>query len=446
MMRFVKGLLVLAVGGVFMVGCQTDTSLEDRDTELRRLIASQSPTGSIEGMILPDSRDYAAIPQDPRNPITDEKVELGKLLFHETGIAVDPLRPENSLTYSCASCHHAAAGFQAGTVQGIGEGGIGFGASGEGRIADLATVDHDVQPVKSPTILNVAFQENMLWNGQFGATGVNVGTEEQWTVGTPKALNHLGYQGVEIQAIAGLGVHRLNADNDFIRSSEYRLLFEQAFPDIEADRRYTAEFVGLAIAAYERTVMANESRWQKYLRGNTFALDEVEKFGAELFFSKAECSGCHNGPALSAMEFKAIGMADLVDCPEPTLKTTADNVENLGRGGFTQREDELYQYKVPTIYNLKDSPFYGHGSSLRSIKAVIEYKNKAIPEKAETIDYLDNRFRPLGLTAEEVDALTRFVRDALYDSDLDRYLPDRLPSGLCFPNNDKLSKDDLGCS
>jgi cytochrome c peroxidase len=251
---------------------------------------------------------------------------------------------------------------------------------------------------------------------------------------------------VEIQAIAGLGVHRLNADNDFIRSSEYRLLFEQAFPDIEADRRYTAEFVGLAIAAYERTVMANESRWQKYLRGNTFALDEVEKFGAELFFSKAECSGCHNGPALSAMEFKAIGMADLVDCPEPTLKTTADNVENLGRGGFTQREDELYQYKVPTIYNLKDSPFYGHGSSLRSIKAVIEYKNKAIPEKAETIDYLDNRFRPLGLTAEEVDALTRFVRDALYDSDLDRYLPDRLPSGLCFPNNDKLSKDDLGCS
>lgn len=444
-MSFIRVFVVVFCSSLILASCAEDVPVGDRDAELRSLLASQSPTGSISGLILPDSRDYSAIPQDPRNPITDAKVELGRLLFHETGIAVDPLQPENALTYSCASCHHAAAGFQAGTIQGIGEGGLGFGVRGEGRVADLATVDHDVQAARSPTILNVAFQENMLWNGQFGATGVNEGTEAQWTPDTPKELNHLGYQGVETQAIAGLAVHRLNADNDFIRSSEYRQLFERAFPTLPEDQRYTHEFVGLAIAAYERTVMANESRWQKYLRGNTYALDDVEKLGAELFFSKAECYTCHNGPALSAMEFTAIGLADLVDCPEPTLKTNADNVENLGRGGFTKRDEDLYRYKVPTIYNLKDSPFYGHGSSLRSVKDVIEYKNAAVPQKVETVDYLDNRFRPLNLSAQEVDALTRFVEDALHDSHLDRFLPNRLPSDLCFPNNDLDSREDLGC-
>lgn len=444
-MNFIRIFVVVFCSSLILASCAEDVPVGDRDAELRSLLASQSPTGSIAGLILPDSRDYSAIPQDPLNPITDAKVELGRLLFHETGIAVDPLLPENALTYSCASCHHAAAGFQAGTIQGIGEGGLGFGVRGEGRVADLATVDHDVQAARSPTILNVAFQENMLWNGQFGATGVNEGTEAQWTPDTPKELNHLGYQGVETQAIAGLAVHRLNADNDFIRSSEYRQLFERAFPALPEDQRYTHEFVGLAIAAYERTVMANESRWQKYLRGNTYALDDVEKLGAELFFSKAECYTCHNGPALSAMEFTAIGLADLIDCPEPTLKTNVDNVENLGRGGFTKRDEDLYQYKVPTIYNLMDSPFYGHGSSLRSIKDVIEYKNAAVPQKAETVDYLDNRFRPLNLSAVEVDALTRFVEDALYDSDLDRFLPNALPSDLCFPNNDLDSREDLGC-
>ena len=59
----------------------------------------------------------------------------------------------------------------------------------------------------------------MLWNGQFGATGPNEGTEASWGEGTPKFNNHLGYQGIETQAIAGLTVHRMGIDMDFVSST-----------------------------------------------------------------------------------------------------------------------------------------------------------------------------------------------------------------------------------
>jgi cytochrome c peroxidase len=71
-------------------------------------------------------------------------------------------------TYSCASCHHVDAGFQSGLKQGIGEGGLGFGVHGEGRIKNAMYPESelDVQPIRTPTTLNVAYQEVMLWNGQ----------------------------------------------------------------------------------------------------------------------------------------------------------------------------------------------------------------------------------------------------------------------------------------
>ena len=106
-------------------------------------------------------------------------------------------------------------------------------------------------------------------------------------------------------------------------------------------------------------------------------MTDQEKRGALLFFSKGRCSNCHNGPSLSKMEFHALGMKDLIDCPEETFKTPADDPAYLGRGGFTGEEADMYKFKVPQLYNLVDSPFFGHGSSMRSVKEVIEYKNNA---------------------------------------------------------------------
>lgn len=187
--------------------------------------------GSKQALILPLSDDYSSIPSDINNPLTPEKIALGRLLFHETGLATVPVYEDAANTYSCASCHHADAGFQSGVKQGIGEGGIGFGISGEGRHKNsmYQEADLDVQPIRSPTILNVAYQDVMLWNGQFGGKGTNEGTNTNWTPGTPKEHNNLGFEGVEIQAVAGMGVHRLDIDLTFITNSSYKALLTQLF-------------------------------------------------------------------------------------------------------------------------------------------------------------------------------------------------------------------------
>ncbi|MCB9310935.1 MAG: cytochrome-c peroxidase [Lewinellaceae bacterium] len=441
---------IIGVLALFLASCQNDTIVtpdqENLDVTLTKILDGASPTGDLNYFKMPDAQDFSKIPQDPKNPLTKEKVALGAFLFHETAISLDAKEPTEMGKFSCSSCHHVDAGFQAGTFQGIGEGGSGFGNRGEGRSPHSPDATIDVQPLRSPSAMNGAYQPNQLWNGQFGATHLNEGTSAQWTVGTPIETNNLGYEGLEIQAIAGLGVHRMKIDGNIINIAYYKSLFDDAFPDVPESIRYTREFAGLAIAAYERTILSNKAPFQQYLRGQKSAMTDDEKKGAILFFSKANCNQCHTGPALNSMQFNAIGMDDLFKCPEPVINTKAGDPANLGRGSFTKNPADNYKFKVPQLYNLLDSPFYGHGSSLRSIRSVIEYKNKAIPQNSDVpTSQLDKHFVPLGLTNEEVTAIEKFISRGLYDSDLRRYVPTRLPSGQCFPNNDLQSKIDTDC-
>nr|WP_321243143.1 cytochrome c peroxidase [uncultured Psychroserpens sp.] len=401
--------------------------------------------GSKEALIQPLSTDFNLIPNDPNNQMTSAKVELGKLLFHETGIATNPNMEESMEMYSCASCHHAKAGFQSGILQGIGEGGNGFGINGEGRFKNAlyAESDLDIQPIRTPSVLNVAYQDVMLWNGQFGGTGTNQGTEANWTAGTPKEANNLGFEGVETQAIAGLDVHRLRIDEDFVINSAYKDLFDQAFPNVDESQRYTKLNGALAIAAYERTLLPNEAPFQQWLNGNSSAMNEQETEGALLFFDDAQCFSCHSGPALNGMDFHALGMKDLAG---DDVLTVIDDATKRGRGGFTNNPEDDYKFKTPQLYNLKDVTFYGHGGSFQSIEDVIRYKNNALKENQEVpTGQMSPMFTSLNLTDDDIDAITAFLENALYDSNLQRYVPEELPTGYCFPNADPMSSQDMGC-
>ena len=176
-------------------------------------------------------------------------------------------------------------------------------------------------------------------------------------------------------------------------------------------------------------------------------MSDQEKEGAILFFGKAGCANCHNGPNLANMEFHAQGMKDLFETNELTYGADANSDANLGRYSFTKEEADKYKFKVPQLYNLADSPFYGHGSSFRSIRDVVAYKNAGIKENPNVPDeQLPEDFRPLGLTESEIDAITAFIEGGLRDPNLLRYQPLSIRSGNCFPNNDQMSKDDLGCN
>jgi cytochrome c peroxidase len=453
MWKVIKIIFIILSGFIF--SCNTNDGIESSnllDQELEGLLLENSENQSLDYYKFPSENDLHKIPQDPKNPLNAAKIELGKLLFHETGIGQIPKVKAGFQTYSCASCHHVKAGFQACVPQGIGEGGVGFGIQGEKRNVDpnYKFNQIDVQPIRTPSTLNIAYQTNILWNGQFGASHLNKNTQRSWLKGTPRETNHLGFEGTETQAIAGMGVHRLLIDKIFITKFPiYRNLYLKAFDAESLDNPKQLNInAALAIAAYERTLLANKAPFQQWLSGNKNAMSEKEKKGAVLFFGKANCVSCHNGPSLAKMEFHALGMNDLQNgnYGDNIVANISDGqAEHKGRGGFTSNSADLFKFKVPQLYNLIDSPFYGHGASFGSILEILKYKNEAKPQNAKVNpEMISLGFKPLNLSDEELTQLEAFIKNGLYDKSLHRYVPAKLPSGLAFPNNDKKSRIDLG--
>jgi len=423
-----------------------------KDFQLLATILDAMGEQGYDYLKMPDPEDFGAIPQDPNNPLTVDKVKLGRMLFHETALGSQSVNAQGMGTFSCASCHHAAAGFQAGVQQGLGDGGVGFGIRGEGRVINSLYDPEEIdrQPMRSPTAMNGAFTPVTLWNGQFGAAGPNVGTESNWTEGTPIATNFLGYLGLETQAIAGLTVHRMAPNAAFFEAlPDYLPLFDSAFPDFPLDQRYSVETAGLAIAAYERTIMGYEAPFQQWLRGEHTAMTENQKDGAIVFFGAAECGTCHNGPGLTDGGFHVLGMPDMpgieaLDAGDQNYGLSGTSLA-LGRGGFTGLEGDKHAFKTPQLYNLKDSEFYGHGGTFYSLADVIQYKLQGEAGKSEASGYLSDEFQAIELTSEQRHDLHEFLENGLHDAHLDRYLPNDVLSGNCFPNNDLQSCVDLGC-
>lgn len=437
--------ILLIIVTSFLYSCFTEG--DNLDTDLRFAINTAENSRGLTSFILPDSKSLKSIPQDPKNPLTAEKVALGKMLFHESAFSTIGNFEEFRQTYSCATCHHVDAGFKAGILQSIGDGGIGYGIAGEGRkpafTIELSKID--APPLNAPSALNVAYQTNLLWNGQFGATNLNIGTEDLWPEDGPVAMNRLGYEGVETQAIAGIKVHRMEYSQQAIEQNGYKAAFDSAFPGKSPESKYSDQGAGLAIAAYERTLLTHQSPFQLWLRGNNDALTDQQKQGAILFFTKGQCVSCHYGPNLASMEFYALGMNDFD--PMQVMNFDKNDPLTLGRASFTKKSEDEYKFKVPQLYNLKNNPFYGHGGSFNTIREIIAYKNNAIPQKSGIKQsQLAEEFVPLQLSEEEIDKLTDFIENALFDSNLDRFVPDRVLSDLCIPNNDYLSKMDLGCN
>jgi cytochrome c peroxidase len=436
---------------LFMLpGCVNDTiDVEALDRELTQSIRLSSPTGSENYYLIPSHFELDRLPQDPKNPLTSEKVDLGSFLFFETGLGVVPVKEEGMQTYSCSSCHVPSADFKPGRKQGIGEGGFGFGIKGESRVkhGSYEEKDMDVQGIRPLSVLNVAFSaKNTLWNGAFGSTGANEGTEDIWGVHDALTeINHLGYEGLETQNIEGLNIHRMLMTRAVAENLGYLEYFDKAFPEFPVEERYSNITTSLAISAYLRTLTTTNAPFQKWLNGDLQALSPQEKRGALLFFTDANCTSCHSSPAFSATKFFAIGVKDLDqqvsfnEGPETAKK-------NLGRGAFTGRKEDMYKFKVPHLYNLQGTSFYFHGSSKRSIEEVVDYFDKAIPENLKVPKAsIASEFRPLNLTAQEKEDLVAFLKFGLQDPTVERFKPALLPSGNCFPNADIKSKSEIGC-
>jgi cytochrome c peroxidase len=221
-------------------------------------------------------------------------------------------------------------------------------------------------------------------------------------------------------------------------------MFDLAFPEFDKNERYSKLTASLAISAYLRQLLTNQAPFQKWLKGDYNAMSYESKKGALLFFGEAGCYNCHYEKNLGSVTFHAIGVNDLNQ--SNALPTSGDDKKNLGRGGFTQNEEDNYKFKVPQLYNLKGAAPYFHGSSKTSIEEVVEYFDKAEKENDRVPeDRISSFFKPLNLNAEEKNALVTFLRDGLYDNNIERYVPPYVLSRNCFPNNDSLSRAHMSC-
>lgn len=440
-----KGLLFFGIT-ILVYACTGDRLINPLNFELRNVLERLSPSGDLSGWELPASDNYALIPADKENPLSAPKVALGKMLFFETGLARNAVHDNGGSTYSCATCHVPSAGFMPGRSQGIADGGIGFGAKGESRIMmdNYEETELDVQGARALSLLNVAYVTNTTWSGKFGARHINEGTEEVWHVDPATEANFEGFEGLESQNLKGLDLHRMVVDEYVLDTLGYREMYDEAFGDLPFSERYSKKATSFAISAYLRTLLTTEAPFQRWIKGDEDAMSDQVKRGALVFFGKAGCFRCHKGPALNSMEFHGLGVFDLYE--SGGVNTGPGDTRNLGRGGFTLKPDDYYKFKVPGIYNVSDSPFYFHGSSRHSLRSVVDYFNRGIPENPRIpTEQISSLFHPLNLTEGEIEDLVSFLREGLRDPDLDRYVPDEVLSGNCFPNNDPLSRRDLGC-
>jgi cytochrome c peroxidase len=294
---------------------------------------------------LPAGFPQPAVPED--NPMSAAKVALGRRLFSD---------PRLSITgrHSCASCHDPQRAFTDGRA-------LARGATG------------DEVPLNSPTLLNVAY------NASFGWRDTGVRTLEEQMRG-PLFNEHpreLGLAGLETHVIGSL-----------IAERSISTAFAAAFP---AERSpVTMGNVIRAIAAYQRTLFAGDSPFDRYaFAGDHAALDEPQKRGMALFFSeRSGCARCHGGINFAG---------EWVDREHPDATA---RFADTGAGPV----------RVPTLRNLARTAPYLHDGRATTLDAVLDNYERLASDPAA-----DPLLRRAPLTTEERAALRAFL-GALDDS------------------------------
>ncbi|KPF62326.1 hypothetical protein IP88_15090 [alpha proteobacterium AAP81b] len=358
----------------------------------------------------------------------------------------------------------------------------------------------------APGVLGAAFNNRLLLGGFAGEPDAS-----------PGGLNPFNDPAQESVALLLLDAHRMLDFQSAVLQTfpAYRKLFREAFPaeaaqadaDGNLDKLINDETVLRATATFMRTVVTRNTPWDRFLAGDRRALTAAQRRGARLFFTPAAggaggagCYTCHSGPQLNKQvndpdvagagkfveeNFFNIG---LNDHPVQALNRAARKDPNFlddGRREVSGREGDAFKFRVVTLRQLKDARFFFHNGAFTSVRDVVEYFNRGVPQNAQSgsSPTLTRRFTNprgpgfpagLGLNSRQVDDLTDFLVNALYDPGFVTYDPksptrtfqltrpdftysrdrpdlaalgaiDGRPiSGLAQDNNDPLSRRDQG--
>jgi cytochrome c peroxidase len=325
------------------------------------------------------------IVQPPDNPTTPEKVELGRLLFF------DPILSDDN-TLSCAHCHHPHLGFSDGLPRSRGRGGVGAGRERTGGI-ELTR--------GAPSLWNTVYNHRQFWDGR----AAHLEEQARMVITTPEEVNADPAELVrELKAIP-----------------EYRALFDKAFGGRDGES-ITFKNVTYAIAAFQRTLVSFNSRFDRYAAGDGSALSPQEKRGLKLFLSpKTRCNECHGIPTFANRDFKVIGVPNPKDGPADVAKPEAER----GRGGGPNGA-----FKIPTLRNIALTAPYMHNGVFETLEEVLDfYAGGGGRGLGLEVPLQDDKIRKFTLTPQEKADLIAFLL-ALTDESAVPEIPARVPSGL----------------
>ncbi len=340
------------------------------------------------------------------NPMTSQKVELGRLLFFDPILSGDR-------DIACATCHHPRNGFAESRDISIGTNGQGFGGQRTFRSPN------DIPFVKrnAHTVLNTAFnginlhrrydpeQAPMFWDSR-------VSSLEAQALEPIKALEEMRGRHYSETEILQEVVDRLD------QNATYRSLFAEAFP--ASDPAVSAENLAKAIATYERSLVGGNSRFDRFRRGDKSALSESEQAGMQKFI-EVGCAQCHNGPMFSDFKMHVLGVPDHPGLPE----------RDLGTG-------DTLAFRTPTLRNLRFTFPFMHNGTFKSTTEILEFYEDLSMGKSRNpnipIDQIDPLARGLTLKARDFGPINNFLL-SLNDDDFDQTVPESVPSGLPVGGN-----------
>jgi cytochrome c peroxidase len=285
-------------------------------------------------------RRPTAIPFPVGNAFSPAKSRLGEMLFF------DPLL-SGSRSRSCASCHSPTLSWADGLPRAVGEKLLAF---------------------RSPSLIDVAFTEPLGWDGKFE----NLESVAFGPIANPSNMNL-----TEPELIA-----RLSAIPGYLE------LFQLAFGEREITRRK----IELALATFERTIVAGDSAFDRWIAGDENAINGAAKRGFQIFNGKGHCSACHSGPSLTDGSFHDIG--------------TGKN-DDIGRGRLFPSSAKLqYAFKTPTLRDVARRAPYMHNGSVATLEEVIALYDQGGIDRPSRSPLI----APLSLTADEKKDLLAFLQ------------------------------------
>ena len=402
---------------------------------------------------------------------SDERAKIGQLLFYDKILS-------GNRNISCGTCHHPRFGGGDGLSLGIGEGGIGVGLEripgfGDEKIKKRIPRNASALWNLGAKDFTVLFHDGRLslsddYNNNFNTPA------EEWL---PKGLETvLGAQALfpltaqfemagnpKENEVAGAVHDRIDYVWPILAKRvrtipEYGAMFTDVFEDVSTAEQVTIAHIGEALAAFIALEFeSRDSAFDAFLAGDNDALTTTQKEGMKLFYGKAECVSCHSGSLLTDQKFHALAIPPFG--PGRTRRFDP-YVRDVGRMGETDRLEDAYRFRTPSLRNVALTAPYGHNGAFPDLEGIIRHHlNPSISLKnwkrdkanlpnvpwLESIDFLvwDDRIEmkrykekidinPIPLSEEEIGNLVSFMH-ALSGRSAEKLrfgIPNQVPSGL----------------